>query len=195
MRRFFGIVPGSIVLLLLSVSLNVALAGKVKTLRGALAALKSEASLKVGESITDLNVTDRRGVAQLVRFADVNVPTILYVFSPTCSWCARNKENVRVMAEATRGRFRVVGLSLTETKLTEYIAEQQIAFPVYLVPEALRVQLKLGGTPQTLVVDTDGRLQKNWRGAYMGALEADVESSLGLSLPGLLAAAAPKTQP
>ena len=42
-----------------------------------------------------------------------------------------------------------------------------------------------GGTPQTLLLDPQGKILKNWRGAYQGSLRKEVERVLALSLPGL----------
>jgi hypothetical protein len=45
---------------------------------------------------------------------------------------------------------------------------------------------KLGGTPETLVVSTDGKIMKRWRGAWTGDSKAEIEGFFHCSLPGLL---------
>jgi hypothetical protein len=140
-----------------------------------------------------LRVADPNGKPHLIRFSDVSVPTILYVFTPACSWCARNKDNVQAMYAGTHGRFRMIGLSLTDAGLNDYIAQHAINFEAYVIPDSVRSQLKLGGTPQTLLVGQNGTLQKNWRGAYQGRLKSDIESALDIRMPGL--SLTPATKP
>jgi hypothetical protein len=44
---------------------------------------------------------------------------------------------------------------------------------------------KLGGTPQTLVVSEDGKVMKNWKGAYMSNIQKEVEDYFHIDLPGI----------
>jgi hypothetical protein len=70
--------------------------------------------------------------------------------------------------------------------LTEYVAKNELKFPIYarLSPETLKTY-KLGGTPQTIVVSPDGRVLKDWVGAYAGDQKSQVEAFFHVSLPGL----------
>jgi len=44
---------------------------------------------------------------------------------------------------------------------------------------------KVGGTPNTLVISPEGRVLKNWRGAYMDDLQREVEQYFEVELPGI----------
>jgi len=46
---------------------------------------------------------------------------------------------------------------------------------------------KMGGTPQTIVVSSDGQVLQNWNGAYTGEQQKQVEEFFGITLPGLKA--------
>ena len=59
----------------------------------------------------------------------VATPTILYHFSPSCSWCERNWENVRTLIRETRGRYRFVGISTTPVSAA-FMHEHQLDFEV-----------------------------------------------------------------
>jgi len=45
--------------------------------------------------------------------------------------------------------------------------------------------LGLGSTPQTIVISAEGRVLKNWKGAYGERVQPDVEAYFGIRLPGL----------
>jgi len=111
--------------------------------------------------------------------------TVLHVFSPNCGWCERNLPNIATLADSIGGRFDVYGVSLTDKDVDSYVRSRRISYPVVVASDEARVQYKLGGTPQTLVVAPGGRLIKNWRGAYQTTMLNEVESFFGVVLPGL----------
>jgi hypothetical protein len=114
-------------------------------------------------------------------------PLVLYVFTPRCGWCAQNLENVRTLAAAAGDRYRLVGLSLDDD-VAAYLTRERLTFDVVVgVPGATLAALAVRGTPQTLVISPEGRLLKDWHGAWRGALGQQVEQFFGLTLPGLVA--------
>jgi hypothetical protein len=119
-------------------------------------------------------------------FVGTSLPTVLYIFSPTCGWCARNLSNIRALAAARSSSFRFIGLSLSGPKLKDYAANTRLGFPIFEIKSYAAIKgLPLGGTPQTLVVSPTGRVIKNWPGAFMGDQETQVEEYFGVKLPGL----------
>src|SRR5712692_7588251 len=84
------------------------------------------------------------------------------------------------------GRYRFIGVSLSQETLAEYVAKNDLKLPVYsgLSPETLKTY-KLGSTPQTIVISPEGRVLQNWAGAYVGEQKAQVEAFFHVSLPGL----------
>jgi peroxiredoxin len=118
-------------------------------------------------------------------------PLVLYVFSPRCGWCAQNLDNLRTLAAAAGDRYRMVGLSLDDD-VTAYLTRERLTFDVVVgVPGATLMALGVRGTPQTLVISPDGRLMKDWHGAWRGPLAQQVEQFFGLTLPGLVGSRAP----
>jgi len=79
-------------LLLTSVVLNVLLARKLVSLQGSIEVIKSEGRLQVGTKVPALEGQSVDGLKQTLNYADVAVPTVLYVFTPQCVWCAKNIE-------------------------------------------------------------------------------------------------------
>ena len=176
----------TIALLTCSVILNLSLATKTKSLRSALLQVKAEGSLPVGTALPSIEAKGLDEQPAVIRYGQDELPTILYVFKPSCSWCTKNIQNIRALAESTRGRYRVIGLSLSSDNLQEYVTKSDFTFPVYsdLSPGAA-IAYRMGATPQTIVISNEGKLLKEWKGAYMGNTKQQIETQFGLELPGI----------
>jgi hypothetical protein len=171
-------------LLALSSLLNLFLANQVSEMRDKLAHIKSEDQLRVGTAVHQIAARGVGGEPAVIDY-DRSLPTILYVFKPSCGWCKRNLENIRAIADNAPGRYKLIGLSLSAEGLKEYIDQNHLAFPVYtnLSLEAIRSH-KLGGTPQTIMISPERKVIKVWTGAYYGRLKKEIEEYLRVSLPG-----------
>jgi hypothetical protein len=128
------------------------------------------------------------GSDAVVEFKRPGVPTLLYLMSPSCSWCARNLANFKAPVEQSRNKYRVVAVSVTAENLPEYAKKNRLTGPevelVFGIPESVLQAQDLTVTPQTLLVSPDGKLVKRWEGAFVGN-QAEVEAKLGVHLPGL----------
>jgi hypothetical protein len=143
------------------------------------------AALPVGSPFPPLRVTDLNGGAYTVTYQDAR-PTVLYVLSPKCGWCARNERNINALANAKAKDYRFIGLSLVTAGLQQYIASRDLPFPVYTnISRNVATALDLTGTPQLLVVSRQGKLMKGWRGAFDGDVQVDIERYFDVRLPGL----------
>lgn len=178
---------GLLLLLLLgSLALNVYLGWRVKQ---APARLSDRINLAPGTKAAAVTATDAEGRQQTISYNDTNKPTVLYVLSPSCIWCERNRKNIEELTKAKANDFRFVGLSLSQESLKEYLAGHHLEFPVYSQPKPETVQaLGLGGTPQTFVISTEGVVLKNWSGAYREQTLREVQDYFHVQLPGLIAA-------
>lgn len=173
-------------IVLISIALNLLLSRQVVRLRDTIAHLKSEGRLAVGASLPPFQAFDLNGRTVTVAYSEESRPTLLYVFSPSCGWCARNLPNIRHLAATVKGEYRILGISLSNQGLEKYIREAGIDFPVLTQasPDSLEAY-KLGGTPQTLVISAQGTLLKNWIGAYADQVSEEVQQYFGTPLPGL----------
>ena len=176
----------TIALLICSVILNLFLARRTKSLRTALLHVKAEDSLLVGTSLPPIAAKGLDGRSSIIHYGPNELPTILYVFKPSCSWCTKNLQNIRALAESTKKGYRVVGLSLSSDNLQEYVTKSDLTFPVYsdLSPD-IAIAYRMGSTPQTIVISNEGKLVKEWKGAYMGNTKKQIETQFGLELPGI----------
>jgi hypothetical protein len=176
-------------LLLLSVSLltNVVLGlGLLRAARHATgSAQAARPTLAVGAPVSSIEADRVGGGRETLQFSDHSRPTVLYVFTPSCIWCARNLENLRALSRlSSAGAIRLIGLSL-DPDVADYVRRERLDFPVYVPSAAAIKALGLGVTPHTMVV-AGGQLEHAWRGAYSAAVGREIEARFGLSLPGLI---------
>lgn len=172
-------------LLALSAITNVLLVFKVRELRGVVAAIKSEGSIQVGTHLPPLTAQDLAGQSTAIRFSDTDRPTLLYVFTPSCGWCKKNEDNIKSLSNQTGDKVRMVGVSLSQAGLTEYVAAR---FPKVQVvsPDARSIAMyKLSGTPETILVSSDGVVLRVWKGAYSDTIQREVEEYFQIKLPGI----------
>lgn len=172
-------------LLACSVFINLLLARKVSQLQQFIFEVSSEGRLEIDSRVPPIEARDVDGNPVFINYTGSERPTVLYVFTPQCDWCTRNLANVRTIANHAGERYRFVGLSLSSDQLREYISRNNIDYPVYTeLPDSVRSAYMLGGTPQTIIVSAEGRVIKNWMGAYSHGLRQDVEEYFRVRLPG-----------
>lgn len=175
--------PASLILLVFSVGLNFVLAEEIKGLRRNIGKLKSETSIKPGDSVPDISGVSPERVETIFRFKDDTRSTVVYFFSPRCSWCVKNRELFAKLHSSQKDRFRWVAVSLDTTNVEEFVRESNMAMPVLSqVPDEVLDSYKIEGTPQTFVVASDGRVLKKWVGSFTGSVGAEMESFFGSSL-------------
>src|SRR5689334_7588172 len=121
----------TIVLLTCSVVLNLFLARKTNSLKSALLQAKGEDALLVGSSLPPIAAKGLDGRSATISYGPNELPTILYVFTPACGWCRKNLQNIKALAEGTKGKYRVIGLSLSSDNLQEYVTKSDLTFPIY----------------------------------------------------------------
>lgn len=172
-------------LLVCSVLINVFQTRKIRQLRSNMAIIKSEGRLASGTEVPAIEGRDVSGAFVSLHYEDSAKPTVLYVFSPQCVWCERNMENVKTLIAQSSDKYRYIGLSITRDKLEEYLNSHEYGIPIYTdLSGNVKSTYKFGGTPQTIVVSTDGKVVRNWTGAYSGSLEQEIEQYFGVALPG-----------
>jgi hypothetical protein len=179
--------PDIFILLLLAISLglNVYLGVQVKRLAGNQTPAPPVV-LPEGTEMEAITVSDLNNKNEVLTFKDSKLPTLLYIFSPSCVWCDRNLNNIKTLAESRGTEYRFIGISLSEIKLKEYLDTHHFSMPVYKnLLSQTRSKLGLGGTPQTLVISSEGKIIKNWVGAYSENLQQEIENFFGMKIPGL----------
>jgi peroxiredoxin len=179
---------GSILTMLVccSVILNLFLAREVRKLRNTATLLAETRKLNLNDVAQPLETVDLQGRPFSISYADSSLPTVLYIFTPDCHWCARNLENINGLAEQVKDRYRLIGISINGDGLGEYLAQNKLNFPVYHSPsDASRLAYDMVATPTTIVISKEGRVVRIWSGAYGTDRKEEIEHFLNIRLPGL----------
>jgi len=171
--------------LVVSVAINVMLAHRLRQFNSVLGR-SPDRVLKIGTTVPPIVAKRLDGHPGVISYQGAEQSTVLYVFTPPCSWCARNVDNLKALLDKEGSHYRFIGLSLSEQTLPEYIAKNDLKLPVYstLSPETVKTY-KLGSTPQTIVISPEGRVLADWAGAYVGDQKSQVEAFFHVRLPGL----------
>jgi peroxiredoxin len=176
-----------VVLVVCSLGVNLLLTRKVSRLKAYIPLMKSEGQLVKGDRVPSFTAKDPQGQPAVLDYGGTNLPTVVFVITPTCGWCTKNMENIKTLAEKAGNRYRFVAFSLSPDKLADYVAKHHLQIPVYTdLPLVPIRNYKLGGTPETFVVSPEGEVLKVWSGAFADELQDDVESYFGVTLPGLV---------
>lgn len=175
-----------IILLASSVVLNVAQTRKIANLENTIEKVTSKGSLKPGTLVRPIRGRSPDGTPRVLSYGDVAVPTVLYVFTPQCGWCQKNVDNLRALLSDTGVRFRLVGISLTNRDLADYLSRESLSsLPVLTDLDTTTIlDYELGGTPTTIVVSPQGVVLKVWTGVYSDFNKRDIQDYLHVALPG-----------
>lgn len=172
--------------LALSAMLNVVLARRIQNFTNAQRMKSRDQLLNVGATAPSITAKRLGGQKESISYQGVTQATVLYVFTPSCVWCARNLENLKTLADKDGDQYRFIALSLSEEGLAEYVDKNGFKFPVYSdLSKETKAAYKLSGTPQTIVISPEGRVLENWIGAYVGGQKSQVEAFFHVTLPGL----------
>ena len=174
-------------LLVCSLAINLLLARRVASLKRTIGVIKSESRLALGETVPPIVAKDPQGRTAVIDYGETQLPTVVFIISPTCGWCTKNVMNMRALTENVGDHYRFVGLSLSSDKLIDYVKENQLEFPIYTdLPVLTMREYKLGGTPQTIVVSPSGQVIRIWSGAFAEDLQKEVEAYFSVKLPGIM---------
>jgi hypothetical protein len=139
-------------------------------------------TLAVGARVKTLTVQALNAQPISIAWSSSEKPTILYVFSPSCVHCRHNVEAVRKLADLLSASHRVIGLSTTREGLKEFLDKTPFPGPVYIMNRGDK-QLKVIGTPETILLSPLGVVEKVWYGSYEKKTATDIGKVLGVTLP------------
>jgi len=117
-------------------------------------------------------------------------PTVIYVFSPGCGWCRLDRDNLLSLHAAQAASYDFVAVTKDDdsAKLASYLAKYPIPVSVFVTRRDALTEddnRKLGVTPQTIVVDRNGRVVRIWVGALFEQRQEEAQRFFGIRLPGV----------
>jgi peroxiredoxin len=142
--------------------------------------------IKPGTALPPLEGFDSNGNRHSVDYGQDSRRTVLLVLAPGCHACKENLPNWEAIVNGLdRRSFRVVAVSLQSGGLKEYASLYGINHVPVLtkIDPKYRVTYNLALTPQTILIDADGKVEKVWTGLIRGEDKKDVELALNVRLP------------
>ena len=107
------------VALAISVALNVLQGTRILRLEDEAVATTG---LSEGSLVPPLPARDLDGRPSVIEYGSSSVPTVLYVFSPSCRWCQANADSVGSLAGQIAHKYRTVGISLSRQGTAEVVS-------------------------------------------------------------------------
>jgi hypothetical protein len=172
-----------VVICSLSLLINVLQGRRIHLLQVAIGSVPSRTPHTIGSTLSSFRALDLEGRGVTVDFKSVSIPTVIYIFRPSCVWCERNSRSLQSLIEQIGNKYRIVGLSLSGEGLHEFARRHNMSFPIYLAQEDVIASLRLGLTPETIVVSSKGTILGSWNGAYNDLTRTSLTNFFAVVLP------------
>ena len=139
--------------------------------------------LRAGDQVAQVGLTTLDGQPETLSWDGRS--TILYIFSPDCVYCKKNLTLMQALANDSKEKYRFIGISLKEEGLVNYVKRNNLRYTVLLAKSGSlgRQQLKLGPTPETILISDKGTVKDVWLGMYSGRVRKGIEAAFALQLP------------
>ena len=153
--------------LFLLLAANIALIHQNSELKARLSQAPPSLEAANGAQMPDLHGFDVAGKPIEVSYGKDPRKVLVLVFSPTCPYCDENWPKwQQVISSLDRSAIRPVAVDVTSTASTPFISQHSLAeVPVFLnVDPSATVNYRFQLTPQTILVDHAGKVEKVWTG-------------------------------
>lgn len=147
---------------------------------------KAEAALAEGQSMPAIAGFDLEGREQVFGWGNDKRKTLLMNFSPRCGYCRANMPNwAAILQGIDKSAYRIVVVSSISDGAKEYVEKYNISgVPVIIEPEPkVLINYLMHITPQTIVLDSDGKIEKVWVGKFVDEQKPEIERTLNVNLP------------
>ena len=179
---------GTILLLVLTLTLlvlNVSLIIQNRSLQSLTTRTKRAMALQEGTIVPAISGLDLNGNKISLNYQDDPRKAIMLVFSPRCAYCTENMPNWQSIAQSIDPKqYRIMAVSTTAEGVKDYVAQN--GFPnvpiIADVEPKSRVTYEMNVTPQTILIDSQGRVEKVWIGLIQPNELTEVQRFLGLKL-------------
>lgn len=163
---------------------NIALIRQNSQLKARLALPAPQLQATQGAQMPDLRGFDLAGKPVEVLYGKDPRKVLVLVYSPTCPFCDKNWPNWQAMiASLDRSAVRTVAVDVTSTSTEAFLQQHQLAgLPVFqkVDPQAA-VNYRFQLTPQTILVDSTGKVEKVWTGVLNDSNLTEIKQLSGAS--------------
>jgi hypothetical protein len=171
-------------------AVNIALIRQNRELKAQLSQPPPTLEIARGSQVPDLRGFDELGRPVEVLYGKEPRKTLLLVYSPTCGFCEQNWPKwSAIVPTLDRTTVRPVLVDVTATSNQAFLAAHHLADVPIFVQVDPRVVLgyRLQLTPQTILVDSSGKVERVWTGVLNDSNTSElkhlVESARSTSAP------------
>jgi peroxiredoxin len=161
---------------------NIALLRQNRQLKAQIALPPPTLEASIGAQMPDLKGFDPEGKPVEVLYGQDHRKVLVLVFSPVCPFCDQNWPKwEQVISSLDRSVIRLVGVDVTSTATPPFVSQHQLTgLPVFvkLDPRDM-VNYRFQLTPQTILVDPSGKVEKVWTGVLNDSAVADLKQHMG----------------
>ncbi len=165
------------------IAMNVAFYLQNKSIKAAI--YNGEMTLALGQTMPPISGVDINGQNQIFNWKDDNRKTLLLVFSPKCGACIENMPYWKaILQQIDKSKFKVIVMSSISEGAEEFVEKYEIEdFPLVVEPDAkVYAKYLLHLTPQTVLLNSDGEIEKVWLGSIQPEQKESIEESLTINL-------------
>jgi peroxiredoxin len=169
---------------LLLLAANIALIRQNQDLKARVALAPPTLEAAAGAQMPDLHGFDQMGKQVEVAYGKDQRKVLVLVFSPTCGFCDQNWPKwQQVISSLDPSTVRPVAVDVTATANATFISQHQLSsLPVVVqVDPQATVNYRFHLTPQTILLDHTGRVEKVWTGVLNDSALAELKQRLGES--------------
>jgi thiol-disulfide isomerase/thioredoxin len=173
----------SLLLLVAVVGLNLLLLKQNRDLKTALAKAPREALVKAGQVLPALHGKTFNGESLTVSYGNDTKKTVLLVFAPGCDFCSQIMPSWhKIIGSLDPSKYRVVALSIRPDGARQYVETYKLnAIPAITdVNPKDRVNYELNITPETILIDADGKVEAVWGGVFGEEERNQIKGILGM---------------
>jgi peroxiredoxin len=163
---------------------NIALIHQNSQLKAQLSLPPPVMEAAAGAQMPDLRGVDLEGKPVEVLYGKDSRKVLVLVFSPTCPFCDQNWPKwQQVISSLDRSAVRPVLVDVTSTTTAGFVSQHQLAsLPVILKADPrATLDYRFQLTPQTILVDSAGKVEKVWTGVLKDSALAEIRQLVGNS--------------
>jgi len=143
--------------------------------------LRRQMTVPLGIVMPPLEGEDSSGKSLKVPAENPGHPTVLFVFSPSCHFCAKNWPNwTSILASEMKGGWRPVFVNAGTLLTPDFRKAHGIDHYITLDKTTSETQLayRLSETPETIILNSEGRAVQTWAGELSPKVVNDFSRTL-----------------
>jgi thiol-disulfide isomerase/thioredoxin len=176
----WNVLISSCCVLLLAV--NIALIHQNRQLKSQLSVPSPNLEVAHGTQMPDLKGFDAAGKPLDVQYGKDSRKVLVLVYSPVCGFCEQNWPKWdQLISGLDRGAVRLVAVDVTATTKQPFIVQHKMAdLPVFVqIDPRDTLDYRFHLTPQTILLDRDGKVEKEWTGVLNDSSVSELKQLIG----------------